>query len=367
MLVWKDEWLRLTLPAARAFGGVNAEALAASVSRIIEVAPETPRHVVSPKDDLGLFVVGLPDGAGFYADRHGEMVVSWTSPWARPELWLFDLHHHLLMGKPGEVAAGVTSLIGIAFLITGIILWLRTWRRFSLRVWPKRFSRGEIIRHHRDLGIVATPLLFIAMATGVMLTLRPVAGLVLSPLNSPAEMRAALAPPQVAGGDAGSVDWNEILATAQSRFPDGEIRLVRPAAKSGDLVNVRVKQPYEWLPNGRTLLWFDPATSALIDAREASEHPAGVQVQNSMYPLHAAKVGGLAYKIAMTLTGLALAMLGAFTVWTFWRRQAKRRLRRRTIAGSSGRVQPDRSSARFPGWRNLKSLRTRLRPRQHGR
>ncbi len=323
VLVWKEDWLRLTIPVARTPADGTGETVATAIRRIMESAPETPRYIVSPKEDLGLFVIGMQNGAGFYADRTGEILTSWESPWARAELWLFDLHHHLLLGETGELAAGITSLIGIGFLVTGIILWQRTWRRFSLRAWPKRFNRGEIIRHHRDLGIVATPLLFIALATGVMLTLRPVAVLAVSPWSSPAQMQAALAPPQVTGGSASDIDWEAILTAAQNRFPNGEIRLISPVAKKGGLITIRVKQPYEWLPNGRTLLWFDPATSALIEAREASEHPRGVQILNTMYPLHAAKIGGLTYKAAMTLAGLALTMLGSFTVCTFWRRQSK--------------------------------------------
>ncbi len=46
--------------------------------------------------------------------------------------------------------------------------------------------------------------------------------------------------------------------------------------------------------------------------------PAGAQVFNGAYPLHAAKVGGLAYRLLMTVSGLALTLLGTLTVWTFW-------------------------------------------------
>ena len=46
--------------------------------------------------------------------------------------------------------------------------------------------------------------------------------------------------------------------------------------------------------------------------------PTTAQVFNGAYPLHAAKVGGLPYRLLMTLVGLAMAMLGGFALWTFW-------------------------------------------------
>jgi len=57
------------------------------------------------------------------------------------------------------------------------------------------------------------------------------------------------------------------------------------------------------------------------------------QAFNKAYPLHAAKVGGLGYRIVMTLSGLTMAMLGSFAVWTFWFRRPKpvRSLPRRTV------------------------------------
>lgn len=33
----------------------------------------------------------------------------------------------------------------------------------------------------------------------------------------------------------------------------------------GDLIALRMKQPEEWLPNGRTMLWFAPEDGRLSD------------------------------------------------------------------------------------------------------
>jgi uncharacterized iron-regulated membrane protein len=63
---------------------------------------------------------------------------------------------------------------------------------------------------------------------------------------------------------------------------------------------------------------FDAADGHLLAASDALALPRATQIYNRAYPLHAAKVGGLAYRLLMTCSGLALAMLGSFAVWSFW-------------------------------------------------
>lgn len=45
-------------------------------------------------------------------------------------------------------------------------------------------------------------------------------------------------------------------------------------------------------------------------------------VTEKFYPVHAAKVGGLAWRLLMTAGGLALVLLGFLATWSFWARRA---------------------------------------------
>ncbi len=241
-------------------------------------------------------------------------------------MWLFDFHHYLFSGEAGAITGGVLGLIGIGFVVTGIVLWWPQRKTFRLRLWPARMTRPAIVRQHRDLGIVIAPLLFLSLLTGVTLALKPVRELVFSPLAGPAEMRAALAPPEAVGGAMPDrIDWAALLGEARRRFPDGEFRVLGLPRRPGGLISLRMKQPAEWLPNGRTTLWFDPADGRVIEARDALAFAPGPKLFNMVYPVHAARVGGLPYRLAMTLSGLALALLGTLSVWTFWFRRPKAR------------------------------------------
>ena len=268
----------------------------------------------------------VPNGgdAGAYASQAGEIVTRWTSQWERPELWIFDFHHHLFAGDSGEWVIGIAGLAGLFFVISGVILWWRTRKTFQFRLWPKRMSRPAIVMHHRDLGVIAAPLLLISVVTGTMMIFRPFAMAMIAPFGSPAEAARAIEPPKYSGGPlAAKPDYTAMLTEARRRFPDAEFRILSLPSKSGDPIMLRMRQQAEWLPNGRSTLWFDAATGQVLGARDALAMPGGAQAFNKAFPIHASKVGGWPWRIVMTLSGMAMTMLGSFAVWTFWFRRPK--------------------------------------------
>lgn len=327
ILVHKDAWI--SLPHAGDAQVQEVGQLAATLTQVMNTPGAQPQSVLFSTESFGLHRLRFSEEAGAYISQTGDTVASWASKWDRVELWLFDLHHYFWAGEAGSTAAGLLGLIGIGFVVTGIILWWRTRKTFEFRLWPARMSRPAILRQHRDFGLIIAPLLVISMLTGVMLTLKPVASFLLSPLSTAEEMKAALAPPKVAGGPLNpQLDWNFVLSQARQQFPEAEFRSLSLPKGQGGLISLRMKQPEEWLPNGRTLLWFDPASGRMIEARDALTMPPGSQVFNMAYPLHAAKVGGLAYRLVMTVSGLGLCLLGTLSLWSFWFRRPKPRPRK---------------------------------------
>lgn len=107
-----------------------------------------------------------------------------------------------------------------------------------------------------------------------------------------------------------------LLAQGQRLYPDAAIRRLQ---FSEDGLVLRLKQPFEWTPNGRTYLRAHggPLT---IDAPDGTMDKAAFS--EKFYPLHSGKVGGIFWKIALTFAGLALAVLGIFTLLSFWRKKS---------------------------------------------
>ncbi|WP_375420540.1 PepSY-associated TM helix domain-containing protein [uncultured Sphingomonas sp.] len=304
-------------------------AIATATERLLAQSGKAPQGIIYASDGFGLHQLRFAGGGGAYANQAGAIVTRWISQRQRPELWIFDLHHHLFAGDIGETVIGISALCAIFFIVSGTILWWRTRRTFKPRLLPKRMSRPAILMHHRDLGIITAPLLLLSALTGAMMIFKPVAAIVVAPFSPPAAVARAMAPPKLISGPlAERPDWRRMLAAAQARFPDAEVRILALPRKPGDAITLRMKRAAEWLPNGRTTLWFDAADGRLLAARDALAMPAGAQVYNAAYPLHAAKIGGLAYRLSMTLSGVAMAMLGSFAVWTFWFKRRRKTLPR---------------------------------------
>lgn len=313
VLLWKPWWVAVEQTPRSA---TSAEVLA-----IVAAAEKLgARHVTLPSAEFGVAQAGLADGGGAYLAHDGRLLEKWGSSWDRPETLIFDLHHHLLLGHEGEIIAGWLGLAAILFAITGTILWWATRGAFRLRLLPARLSRPAIIRHHRDIGVVmALPILLVAI-TGSLMVLKPLADAVLAPLSPASEVATWQA--KSPAGMFAAPQWPALLAAAKAKHPDAEPRMLIWPKTPGDPVQIRLRRPSEWHPNGRTTLWLD-GDGTVVDSRNAPTAPLAVRAQHALYPLHAARIAesrlALPLRIILTITGLFMALLGSFAVVTFWR------------------------------------------------
>lgn len=324
-LMWKPWWVAVPL-AGRAPSDAETLEMIEGASRL------GARHLTLPSAEFGAGQAGLGEGAGAYLAPDGTLLARWASSWDRPETFLFDLHHHLLMGEAGELLSGWLGIAAAAFCITGLILWWPTRRMFTLRPVPARLTRPAIIRHHRDIGAVLALPILLAGVTGALMVLKPLGQAVFAPLSPAKAVAAWQAKPPTARSPANGnmPEWRAILAAAHARFPDGEVRMIIWPRKRGEGVTIRMRRPAEWHPNGRTTLTFT-ADGTLLAAKDALGAPLAVKANNSLYPLHSARMAGsalaLPLRIVMTLAGLGLALLGSLAVVTFWRGLAAKPVR----------------------------------------
>ncbi|HXG80573.1 MAG TPA: PepSY-associated TM helix domain-containing protein [Sphingomicrobium sp.] len=317
ILLWEGEWI--SLPGAGDPVAENVQTLGRIAER--EAAAGAIR-ITFASEELGLHHVAREGGAGAYVNQAGATVASWQRQWQRPELWLFDLHHHLFAGEAGETITGIAGIAGLIFTITGIILWWRSRRAFKWQLWPKKFRPGPIVSHHRDIGILVAPLLLVSFLTGAGMLFPATTRVVLSPFGS---LESRSKPPEVEPIP-GPAPVAAMLAEAKARFPHAELRRLTLPAKPGQPWSVRLRQPFEWTSNGRTTLFFD-GSGKLLKVDDPAGGSAADSINEKLYPVHSAKAGGLGWKLAMTLSGLGLTLLGALATWSFWFRKARKRRR----------------------------------------
>lgn len=304
LLLWEGAWIGL--PGADDGPVRDPAALAMAVETARGHAPDLSR-ITFAGEEIGLHQAAYGDGSGAYFDASGHIVAEWSDIWGRLELWLFDIHHYLLSGEVGETIAGIAGLAGLIFVVTGAIIWWRTRKTFVFRLWPKRMTRSAIVRQHRDLGIMVAPVLAILFITGTAMIFKPVENIVTAPFAVPASAQQSSHTP-IESGNA-----QALLAEAQRRFPGAEPRRLQFSDEGQTL---RLRQPFEWTPNGRTYLREQDGI-VTFDVPDGKLHRQ--TVSEKFYPLHSGKVGGAIWKLVLTIAGIALALLGALTTYSFWR------------------------------------------------
>ena len=98
VLVWEGGWIGL--PGANDPVDTDPALLGASIEAALTERPGLTR-ITFASDEIGLHHAAYEDGGGAYFAQDGTLVQAWDTMWARPELWLFDLHHYLFLGESG--------------------------------------------------------------------------------------------------------------------------------------------------------------------------------------------------------------------------------------------------------------------------
>lgn len=318
LLVFENDWIALKHPEARASFAADAAVLGAAAERLEADHPDV-RTVDFGGPQLGAHKLYLAEKDFGIAARDGSTLDRWTGP-ARVEAFIFDLHHYLLAGETGEIVGGVAALAAVLLVLTGLVVWAPAWRATGLRVWPRSTRRGELVSSHRNLGLITAVPILIFCLTGAGMVFNGQTKALLAP-NAPEPPP----PPAVGTGD---IDWPAALSSAQARFPDATLRMASWPADPGKPASIRLKQPGEWHPNGRTTVLIDPATSGVVRATDARTLSSGERTIHAIYPLHAGSVGGWLYEWVTVLSGLALAALGGVGLWAFLGQRLRRKRRR---------------------------------------
>lgn len=319
-LVFKPQWIRATAPhAAEAAAAVTPKSAAEAVAAAQAAFPDA-RSVLFAGPEIGLHQVYRREGGGAYLrPADGAVVQQWGKN-ERAVDWLFDLHHHLLSGDTGVKVAGVAGVVAALMVLTGVVVWAPAWRSFRGRWAPRGPGRAGWISAHRDLGLMSAPVVLVIVLTGSAVALNEI---------TPKLMGFERPKPPAAVGT-GEVDWAIALAAAKARFPDAALRMAVLSPAPGKPASVRLRQPAEWHANGRTVVWIDPATSRIAAVEDALAQPGAARLYNAFWPVHASKVGGLAWKVLTFLAGLALAALSIYGAEAYRRKLFPKR--RRVVA-----------------------------------
>jgi len=318
LLLWTDEYVAWRYPeAAAATWTTHASGLAPLLAQIEAAHPGAIGAIGLPRGERPVF--HLYPVAGDELLLHpttGAVLGVWASTDALPA-FLFDLHAYLLAGDVGHTLVGVLGLLALISLISGILLWFPRRRHLRLRdLWPSSGRRSKLLRSHAAQGAVLGVLLIVSVGTGVAMVFDDPIRTGLDAAfgaEGPQRPSAALRVVQ----DSGPVAWPRVLARAQETFPEAQLRFVMPPRGPGMPVVLRLRQPEELHPNGRSYLAIDPHSGALLEAIDARERGLGPRIFDALYPIHAARAGWWGHRALLLLAGAGLLFLSLSGLWAF--------------------------------------------------
>lgn len=311
-------WLRASVPGANAAPVTDPAALAQAVAAAERTfGTDRLKSMTFGGEHFALHEVALRDGGGAWLEpRTGAVVERWAEH-GRVGEWLFALHHDLLLGGVGKQVAGWIAVVALLLVASGLAYWVKLGLR-QWRAWPRSGMPRELDAAHASWGTLAALPLVVILVTGAGVALPEVSKPLLAGLTG--ERSVEPPPPRLAEDDGSRIDWGRGLARAQARFPRARLRLVVwPTGTTPPYA--RLQQPAEWHANGRTFVWFAPADGTVLGVRDALAAPRYARLQDSLWPLHAQRVGGPAWQIVGGATGVALAVLSVLGALAFVRRR----------------------------------------------
>lgn len=320
LLVFKDDWLRLTQPVT---AGPSPDAQAATPSglarraRAAEVAfgADRIRAMVFAGPSIALDQVYLRDhaGGGYLDPQTGAIVARWDGAERLVDV-LFDLHDALLLGEKGKKAVGIVGLLGVMLVQSGLVLaWPALWHARG-SVWPRSTTRSGLVVAHRELGLIAALPLLVIMLSGAAVIF-PTTARVL--LGGDSRLSISARTPATSSGLSDTA-WQTVFSAALVRFPEAPPRAITWPKPPDTAIAVRLRQPTEWHPTGRTTV-LATAAGNVIATLDAAAAPLPDRLVNAAYPVHAGKVGGPLYRSLVALAGLALALLSSYSAIAYAR------------------------------------------------
>jgi len=317
LLVWKSEYLWLSISEARELKNFEVSAIADAVARIESLHPPGSVLLVQLfSEDLSIHKVFLQDKQYAWHKQNGELIQQWSSN-ERLEDWLLDLHHRFLLGNTiGLNIAGFGGLLMLPLMIVGLVLWWPRRRLFKLGIRPKDYRRGNLMRSHFNLGVLSFLPILVITITGVILVYPTEARTLL--LSKQTQQDAMLKnQPSTIQADATVDTWQARISYTLAEYPESRIRWASPATEKYPEYRVGVQQKHAWNRMGNTSLVF--RGGVLVENKNAFHNNVAQRLMQFTYPLHVGKLD-LWYRIILTAFGLSLAMLCLLGLGSFVKR-----------------------------------------------
>lgn len=312
--------------------------LDALVQRVQAQLPEVELSSVTVHADprRSVELGGGRGGPVVYADPYTGQVLD---HFRRQDTFFFQvmaLHRWLLVRPVGKWIVGVSTLLFLIILISGVVLWWPRNRKQLRKRTRVAFRRGwKRLNHdlHVSVGIYVALLLFIMGLTGLAWSFEWVNDAIYRITGTRPER---LTPPEVMADTSQAYPLERALQAAM-HYDSTAVFYSVSRPRPGQAVAVRLLPADASHSRAFTTLFVDPASGAVLQAQPFAARNRGDQVRSWFYALHVGAFGGWPVRLiwfVASLLGATFPVTG-FLIWWHKRRKSKRPRRMASVSTAS--------------------------------
>ncbi len=249
---------------------------------------------------------------------------------------MFSLHRWLLAGDIGKMIVGVSTVMFLFILITGIVLWWPKNKKILKQRLLMKWSGGwKRINHdlHVVIGFYTALFLFVFAFTGLAWSFEWFNdGIywVTGTTRKPSRL-----PQSVVGEGSTPVAIEQLFTAARTRMPKAEFYTIGLAREPEDAVRVTVMPKDAPHERASDQIFIDQYAGSVLEVRRFGDQNLGQKVRGTFYPIHVGSIAGLPGRIIALLSCVA-GFTFPITGVILWINRLKRKKRR--AAGSAAIV-----------------------------
>jgi uncharacterized iron-regulated membrane protein len=257
---------------------------------------------------------------------------------------VLSIHRWLMANETGKLITGISTLIFLFILLTGIILWWPKNRKILQQRLKLKFN-GSWKRINHDLHIVMgfyTAIFLFAFAFTALAWSFEWFNKGIYTITGTEDKRPE--PPQSNFiANAKPISLDKIYATAKAEMPNAAFYSISKAKDTAGSATVTIMPKNSIHERASNQLYIDQYSGEKIAQQLYSDRNLGQRVRATFYPIHVGSIGGLLGRIIALISCIA-GFTFPITGVILWINRLKKKNKKKTKTGKKKKtkfVQPD--------------------------
>lgn len=258
------------------------------------------------------YSLATPAGAVFVNQYTGKILGMRDAPtWLN---YVHEIHLRLMAGQTGKTVMSWAGVVMVLLTATGLYLWWPV-KRVSVRLGAG--GRRVWFDAHNAVGVIAFAFLLVLAFTGTIIGFERVTTPIFYSVTGSRPYHGNVPVRPVPGGRV--IPPEDAVVIAARALPGAAPILVNVTTGKAPY-RVALRYPEDLTPGGRSRVFVDPYTGAVLQAESSRTTAAGTRLVTLNRAVHTGDILGIPTKILMSLASLAAVAQVVTGAVMWWKR-----------------------------------------------